>query len=102
MVVGQQNILRERRQYNRWVANESLEDYALRFTAARARKWSIPRVANAALGTVAFLVLEAVGATITLSFRVHQRGRRHPGGGGHHFRVGPAGQLSTPPTMAWT
>jgi signal transduction histidine kinase/CheY-like chemotaxis protein len=68
MVVGQQNILRERRQYNRWVANESLEDYALRFTAVRARKWSIPRVANAALGTVAFLVLEAVGATITLSF----------------------------------
>lgn len=68
MVVGQQSILRERRQYNRWVANETLEDYALRFTAARARKWSIPRVANAALGTVAFLVLEAVGATITLSF----------------------------------
>ena len=68
MVVGQQSILRERRQYNRWVANETLEDYALRFTAARARKWSIPRVANAALGTVSFLVLEAVGATITLSF----------------------------------
>lgn len=66
--MGQQSILRERRQYNRWVANETLEDYALRFTAARARKWSIPRVANAALGTVSFLVLEAVGATITLSF----------------------------------
>jgi len=68
MVVGQQNILRERRQYNQWVANETLEDYALRFTAAKARKWSIARVANAALGTVAFLVLEAIGATITLSF----------------------------------
>jgi signal transduction histidine kinase/CheY-like chemotaxis protein len=68
MVAGQQNILRERRQYNQWVANETLEDYALRFTAIKARKWSILRVANAALGTVAFLVLEAIGATITLSF----------------------------------
>lgn len=68
MVVGHQNILRERRQYNQWVADESLEDYALRFTAVRARKWSIFRVANAALGTVSFLVLEAVGAAITLSF----------------------------------
>ncbi|HKX35460.1 MAG TPA: ATP-binding protein [Rhizorhapis sp.] len=68
MAVGQQNILHERRQYNQWVANETLEDYALRFTAAKARKWSTARVANAALGTVAFLVLEAIGATITLSF----------------------------------
>ena len=68
MAVGQQNILRERRQYNQWVANETLEDYALRFTAAKARKWSTFRVANAALGTVAFLVLEAIGATVTLSY----------------------------------
>lgn len=68
MVVGQQNILRERRQYNQWVADETLEDYALRFTAVKARKWSTARVGNAALGTVAFLVLEAIGATITLSF----------------------------------
>ena len=68
MSVRQKNILRERRQYNQWVANETLEDYALRFTATKARKWSTARVANAALGTVAFLVLEAVGATITLSY----------------------------------
>jgi signal transduction histidine kinase/CheY-like chemotaxis protein len=68
MAIGQQNILRERRQYNQWVANETLEDYALRFTATKARKWSIFRVGNAALGTVAFLVLEAIGATVTLSF----------------------------------
>jgi signal transduction histidine kinase/purine-cytosine permease-like protein len=68
MAAGQQEILRERRQYNQWVANETLEDYALRFTATKARKWSTFRVANAALGTVAFLVLEAIGAAITLSY----------------------------------
>jgi signal transduction histidine kinase/CheY-like chemotaxis protein len=68
MTVAQQRILRERRQYNQWVANETLEDYALRFTASKARKRSAFRVANTALGTVAFLVLEAVGATITLSY----------------------------------
>ncbi|MGV8996647.1 MAG: ATP-binding protein [Parvibaculaceae bacterium] len=68
MSVGQQSILRERRQYNQWVANETMEDYALRFTATKARKWSTAWVANTALGTVSFLVLEAVGATITLSY----------------------------------
>ena len=30
----------ERRRYNRWVANETMEDFALRFTARRARSWS--------------------------------------------------------------
>ncbi|MEY2396398.1 MAG: hypothetical protein QOF94_2743, partial [Acidobacteriaceae bacterium] len=68
MTIAQQKIFRERRQYNQWVANETLEDYALRFTANKARKWSTLRVANTALGTVAFLVLEAVGAAITLNY----------------------------------
>ncbi len=68
MSVGRQTILRERRQYNQWVANETMEDYALRFTATKARKWSTVRVANTALGTVSFLVLEAIGATITLRY----------------------------------
>ncbi len=68
MTIAEQRIFRERRQYNQWVANETLEDYALRFTATKARRWSIPRVANMAMGAVAFLVLEAVGATITLSY----------------------------------
>jgi signal transduction histidine kinase/CheY-like chemotaxis protein len=70
MGVGRQAILRERRQYNQWVANETMEDYALRFTATKARKWSTFRVANTALGTVSFLVLEAIGATITLKYGV--------------------------------
>ena len=35
-----QRIVRVRRDYNKWVANQTLEDYALRFTAEKARRWS--------------------------------------------------------------
>ena len=65
-----QRIDRVRRQYNQWVADETLEDYALRFTATRARRWSAYRVANTALGAISFLALEAIGATITLKYGV--------------------------------
>ena len=44
------------------------EDYALRFTAKSARRWSAARVANTALGAISFLALEAIGATITLKY----------------------------------
>jgi signal transduction histidine kinase/DNA-binding NarL/FixJ family response regulator len=57
-----------KRRYNQWVANETLEDFALRFTATRARKWSDARVANTALGIVSFLALEAIGGAITLQY----------------------------------
>ena len=57
-----------RRTYNRWVADESMEDFALRFTARRARRWGYGRVANTALGSISFLALEAIGATITLAY----------------------------------
>ena len=67
-MTAQQRIFRERRRYNQWVANETLEDYALRFTAKKARRWSIAGVANTALGTVSFLALEAIGGAITLSY----------------------------------
>jgi signal transduction histidine kinase/CheY-like chemotaxis protein/purine-cytosine permease-like protein len=50
------------------VANETLEDYALRYTAKGARRWSNARVANTALGIVSFLALEAIGGTITLNY----------------------------------
>ena len=63
-----QNIFRIRRQYNKWVANETLEDYSLRFTAQGHRRWSIDRVAKTALGSTSFLALEAIAATLTLSF----------------------------------
>lgn len=54
-----------RRDYNSWVARESLEDYALRYTPQSFRRWSPWRVAHTALGgAAAFLVLEAVGAAM--------------------------------------
>jgi signal transduction histidine kinase/purine-cytosine permease-like protein/DNA-binding NarL/FixJ family response regulator len=65
----QQRVIKVRRDYNAWVARESLEDYALRFTPHAFRKWSAWRVASTALGGAAsFLVLEAVGATLLLQF----------------------------------
>ena len=63
----QQRVIKVRRDYNAWVASETLEDYALRFTPRAFRKWSEWRVANTALGGAAsFLVLEALGATLLL------------------------------------
>lgn len=59
---------RFRRIYNQWVADETLEDFALRFTARRARRWSYGRVANTAIGSISFLALEAIGATLTLAY----------------------------------
>ncbi|HVX76816.1 MAG TPA: ATP-binding protein [Bradyrhizobium sp.] len=67
-MAGRQRIDRVRRQYNQWVANQTLEDYALRFTAKNARRWSAARVANTALGAISFLALEAIGGTITLNY----------------------------------
>ena len=61
-------ITRSRRTYNKWVANETFEDFALRFTAQKARKWSIARIANTAIGAVSFLALEAIGGSLMLSY----------------------------------
>ena len=66
-MTGRQRILPVRRAYNRWVADETMEDFALRFTAKRARRWSSPRVSQTALGAISFLALEAIGGSITLS-----------------------------------
>jgi len=67
-MTAQQRIVRVRRNYNRWVANETLEDYALRFTAKKARKWSSFRVANTAIGAISFLALEAIGGSLTINY----------------------------------
>jgi signal transduction histidine kinase/purine-cytosine permease-like protein len=61
-------MLRVRREYQSWVANESLEDYALRYAASSYRRWAPHVVANTALGGISFLALEAIGASITLSY----------------------------------
>ncbi|MDP9878762.1 signal transduction histidine kinase/purine-cytosine permease-like protein/FixJ family two-component response regulator [Variovorax boronicumulans] len=63
-----QRIVKVRRDYNSWVASETLEDYALRYTPQRFRKWSEWRVANTAFGAASFLVLEAVGATLLVQY----------------------------------
>lgn len=65
---AKQKIFRLRRDYNQWVNNQTLEDYALRFTAKSARKWSLARVANTALGAISFLALEAIGGALTISY----------------------------------
>ena len=59
-----QQVITFRRDYNSWVASETMEDYALRFTPRTFRKWSEWRVANTAFGAASFLILEAVGATL--------------------------------------
>ncbi len=63
-----QRVVKVRRDYNTWVANETVEDYALRFTARSFRKFSEARVANTAFGAASFLVLEAVGATLLVNY----------------------------------
>ncbi|MGE0776627.1 MAG: cytosine permease, partial [Sphingomonadaceae bacterium] len=68
VAVKRQRIVGTRRQYNQWVNNQTLEDYALRFTARRARIWSPWWVANTAMGSIAFLACEAIGATVTISY----------------------------------
>jgi signal transduction histidine kinase/CheY-like chemotaxis protein len=63
-----QRVVKIRRDYNNWVASETMEDYALRFTPHRFRKWSTFRVANTAFGAASFLILEAVGATLLVQY----------------------------------
>jgi len=63
-----QSISKTRRDYNSWVANETLEDYALRFAPRRFRKWSEFQVANTAFGSTSFLVLEAIGGFLSINY----------------------------------
>ncbi|PDV86643.1 hybrid sensor histidine kinase/response regulator [Rhizobium sp. H4] len=67
-MAARQRIIPVRREYNRWVANQTLEDYALRFTAKSARHFSSQRIAQTAIGAISFLALEAIGGAITLSY----------------------------------
>jgi len=61
-------VPREKRLYNKWVASQTLEDYALRYTAESGRRWSARRVSGTAIGATAFLACEAIGASITLVY----------------------------------
>ena len=68
LTLAPQKIFRIRREYNAWVADESIEDYALRYTPRSFRKWSEWRVGNTAFGAVSFLALEAIGGAIALNY----------------------------------
>ena len=57
-----------RRDYKSWVADETIEDYALRYTPPSARRFSLFAIANTAFGTTSFMALEVIGALVTLSF----------------------------------
>jgi signal transduction histidine kinase/purine-cytosine permease-like protein/DNA-binding response OmpR family regulator len=63
-----QRISPVRRSYNQLVADETMEDYALRFTASSARRFSARRVGNTAFGATSFMALEAIGGAITLQY----------------------------------
>lgn len=63
-----QKIFKVRRHYNKWVADQTLEDFALRYTSKQTHTMSIERVANTALGATAFLALEGLAAVITLNY----------------------------------
>ncbi|MGB0560670.1 MAG: ATP-binding protein [Spirulinaceae cyanobacterium] len=64
----QKSIVKERREYNTWVANETLEDYSLRYAPRSFRRWSEFLVASTALGGMSFLALEAIGASLIISY----------------------------------
>lgn len=57
-----------KRSYQSWIANETLEDYSLRYAAKSFRRWSPFTIVNTALGGISFLALEAIGGAITLSY----------------------------------
>ncbi|SHE20481.1 diguanylate cyclase domain-containing protein [methanotrophic endosymbiont of Bathymodiolus puteoserpentis (Logatchev)] len=61
-------VEKTRREYNQWVADETLEDYALRYSPSSFRKWSPLQLANTALGGISFLALEAIGAVLLLNY----------------------------------
>ncbi len=67
-MAGRQRLIPSRRAYNRWVADETLEDYALRYTPASARRWSAGSITSTALGSSSFMALEAIGGLITVQY----------------------------------
>jgi len=69
-MIGQTHtkFMTARRDYNTWVATETLEDYALRFAPKSFRKWPEWLVANTASGGLSFLALEAIGGSLATNY----------------------------------
>ncbi|MBE9608781.1 response regulator [Chitinilyticum piscinae] len=66
--MARSEVEKVRRQYNQWVANESIEDYALRYSPASFRKWSPSVIGHTMIGTNSALSYEAIGALLLLDF----------------------------------
>lgn len=62
------NAVAARREYNIYVRNDVIEDYSLRAVPNHFRKWSGFTVANTAIGSISFLALEAIGASIAIKY----------------------------------
>ena len=56
------------RKYNRLIADETIEDYSLRYAPKSFRTFSELLIANTAIGSISFLALEAIGAGIGLHY----------------------------------
>jgi len=56
------------RKYNQLIADETIEDYSLRYAPKSFRKWSEFLIANTAMGSISFLALEAIGASIAIHY----------------------------------
>lgn len=66
--MSSETVAAQRRQYNKWVATESIEDYALRYSPASFRKWSPTVIGTTMIGTNSALSYEAIGALLLLDF----------------------------------
>ena len=61
-------LIKNSRKYNELVANETIEDYSLRYAPKSFRKFSEQLIANTAIGSISFLALEAIGASIAIQY----------------------------------
>ncbi|WP_414629798.1 purine-cytosine permease family protein, partial [Acinetobacter seifertii] len=59
-----QRVIRSRREFNTWVIDESIEDYALRYAPKSVRRWSLFTIGNTAFSTISFMAMELIGATL--------------------------------------
>jgi signal transduction histidine kinase/DNA-binding response OmpR family regulator/HPt (histidine-containing phosphotransfer) domain-containing protein len=62
------SVTAQRRQYNKWVATESIEDYSLRYSPSSFRRWSPAVIGTTMIGTNSALSYEAIGALLLLDF----------------------------------
>jgi len=60
--------MKQLRKYNQLIADETIEDYSLRYAPKSFRKFSEILIANTAIGSISFLALEAIGAGIGIEY----------------------------------